>query len=111
MKSCTLEQVETAQKRAVLAAQNLLQNDDLADEIESMTPEEYAESKGIAIVSNPNLNQYSKGRFSMATLKELRREIVEKDDYIRELEDRLSEITGLATLSDDDDEDLEDEDE
>lgn len=37
----------------------------------------------------------------MATLKELRQEIREKDDYIQELEDRLSEIGGIATIADD----------
>ena len=39
-KQRTLKQVETAQHRAVLAAQNLLQDNEKADELETMTPEQ-----------------------------------------------------------------------
>ena len=108
MKKWTARQAATAHKRAALAAQNLLQDDDRADEIEAMTDEEYAESKGAEIVSNPK-HSYKRSH-NMATLKELRSQVREKDEYIQDLEDRLSEISGLAGIADDDDESEEDED-
>jgi hypothetical protein len=42
-------QVETALERAVNFARNVLGNDDLADDLESMTPEQYAEHRGLVI--------------------------------------------------------------
>ncbi len=108
MKKWTAKQATTAHQRAVLAAQNLLQDDDRADEIEAMTDEEYADSKGAEIVSNPN--HLNKRNLNMATLKELRSQVREKDEYIQDLEDRLSEISGLAGIADDDDESEDNED-
>ena len=46
----------------------------------------------------------------MATLKELRQENKEQADYIQELEDRLAEINGLASLADEDEDDDGDDD-
>jgi hypothetical protein len=48
----TQQQVETAQTRAVNFLRNVLEDDDRADEVEDMTPEEWAEEKGITI-TNP----------------------------------------------------------
>jgi hypothetical protein len=48
----TREQTETAQARAVAFAQNVLDDSDLADDLESLTPEEYADRKGI-VITNP----------------------------------------------------------
>jgi hypothetical protein len=47
----TFEQTEAAQARAVRFAQDALENLDLAGELESLTPEEYADRKGIVIGS------------------------------------------------------------
>jgi len=107
VKTRTRKQVESAQRRAVLAAENLLQDYDRADEIAAMTPDEYAESKGF-LISNPKHPKVKKENYHMATLKELRQNLKEKDEYIGELEDRLAEISGIATI-DEDDEDEDDE--
>lgn len=107
MKKWTAKQASTAHQRAVLAAENLLQDDDRADEIEAMTDEEYATSKGAEIVSNPKRS--IRERKPMATLRELRSQVREKDEYIQDLEDRLSEISGMASIADEDDPDSDDD--
>jgi hypothetical protein len=48
----TQQQVETAQAQAVNFLRNVIQDDDRADEVEGMTPDEWAEEKGITI-TNP----------------------------------------------------------
>src|SRR5215831_4489028 len=48
----TREQTETAQARAVRFAENVLEDSDKADQIESLTPEEYVDRRGITI-TNP----------------------------------------------------------
>jgi hypothetical protein len=48
----TREQTETAQERAVRFANDVLQDSDLSDELASLTPEGYAERKGI-VITNP----------------------------------------------------------
>lgn len=53
-KQRTYEQVVAAQAKAVQAAENLQDDPDLADELESLTPEEYAERKHLEIIeANP----------------------------------------------------------
>lgn len=108
MKRWTAKRAATAHQRAVQAAENLLQDEDRADEIEAMTDEEYAESKGAEIVGNPKKS--TKENKSMATLQELRTKVREQDEYIQDLEDRLSEISGMASIADDDDPDSEEDD-
>src|SRR5262245_52207580 len=110
MKTRTLKQVEAAQRKAVLAAHNLLQDDDRADEIEAMTPEEYAESKSIEIVSNPSHSK-TKGKIMATTVKELRARIRDLEDENEELVDTLSTIRGLADSEiEEDEEEAEEED-
>ena len=54
MKTKTYEQLVTAQERAVRFAENVLEDSDLADELEGLTVEEYAERKKIEIAEqNP----------------------------------------------------------
>jgi hypothetical protein len=48
----TREQTEIAQARAVRFAENVLEDSDLADDLESLTPEEYSDRRGI-IITNP----------------------------------------------------------
>jgi hypothetical protein len=45
----TLEQVEARKRKAVNFARNVLQDDDLADDLESESPESYAERKRLTI--------------------------------------------------------------
>jgi hypothetical protein len=50
----TLSRIESAQRKAVRAALDLRDDPDLADELESLTPEEYAERRGWEIAEeNP----------------------------------------------------------
>jgi len=48
-KYLTREQIETAQARAVRFAENVLEDSDFADDLEALTPEEYADRRGITI--------------------------------------------------------------
>jgi hypothetical protein len=52
----TLEQVEKRQAKAARFARNVLQDDDLADSLESESPEDYASRKHL-VISNSSLNQ------------------------------------------------------
>jgi hypothetical protein len=51
-KNRTYEQVQTAQERAVNFLRNVLEDDDRADEVEAMSPDEWADEKGI-VITNP----------------------------------------------------------
>jgi len=51
-KYLTREQTQTAQARAVRFAKNVLEDSNLADDLESLTPGEYADRRGITI-ANP----------------------------------------------------------
>lgn len=51
-KPLTREQVEKRQVKAVRFAAAVLEDDDLADELESLSPQEYAERKGL-LMTNP----------------------------------------------------------
>jgi hypothetical protein len=51
-KNRTYEQVQTVQQRAVNFLRNVLENDNRADEVEGMSPEQWADEKGIRI-TNP----------------------------------------------------------
>lgn len=109
-KQRTYEQVLTAQRRAVSAATNLREDDELADELDALTPEEYAERKGIEIVENPPRRAINRRKTTM-TVREYRTKLIEKDALITELQeendelhDTLAEIKGLVA-SDDEDED------
>ncbi|MCI0625911.1 MAG: hypothetical protein L0387_30430 [Acidobacteria bacterium] len=86
----TLRQVETSKDRAARFVENVLGDPDRADEIRDEGPEDYAERKGIQIVSNPR-------RPNVATSKrDLEEELQEANDYIEELEDKLDRISDVA---------------
>jgi hypothetical protein len=118
----TLEQVETAQRRAVSAAETLLGDDDLADELEDLSPEEYAERKGFEII-NPSKPPKHKGEKIMATVKQLQAQLRRKEaqiaeletqnegleDELQELEGTLAEIRGLVAADDESDDDSDEE--
>ncbi len=53
----TLEQAESHQRRAVAAALNLQNDPTLADELEILAPEEYAERRGFQIINNPSIRR------------------------------------------------------
>jgi hypothetical protein len=49
----TYDQVEQTKAKASRFAANVLEDDDLADDLEDESPEDYAERKGIVITDNP----------------------------------------------------------
>ena len=97
-------EAETKRQQAVTFLRRI-GNDDLADEFDAMSPEEYAEHKGEQLMQNPK-----KRKGNMATQKsksELESELDDANDYIEELESKLNDIVGIAA---DDDEDPEEDD-
>ena len=108
-KKRTYAQVEAAQRRAISAAENLTQDDDLADEIESLSVEEYAERKGFEIVENP----HKKGGGIMSRIQQLEAELEDANNRIAELEEEREDVLsvlGMEVVVEEDDED-DDEDE
>ncbi len=81
------EQVAAAQQKAIRAAETLQEDDDLADEIESLSVEEYAERKGFQIINPSN----RRTRMAVRT----RKSIDDKDDYIADLEAEIDELQDI----------------
>jgi hypothetical protein len=119
----TVERVEAMQRKAVRFAADVLRDDDKADELESLTPEEYAERKGIRIVGNPKPDQQGKRMMAAKSptkqdLEELLDEAGAKAQQMldakltrRELVELAEEMDELLNGPADEDEDEEAEDE
>ena len=105
VKVMTRKQVESAKRRAELAAANLMGDESRAEDYASMSIEEYAAQRGIEI-KNPNL---SKGESNMASrIKQLEEELDMANRRIQELEDeRLDalEALGVEIIEDEEGED------
>ena len=93
----TFEQTETAQARAVRFAQNVLEDSALADEFKSLTPEDYADRKGI-VITNQGETKVANGNGDPRTKAELLEEI---DD----LQSQLDAINDILNPPSDDDDD------
>ena len=91
----TRDQVRQAQGKAVRFAQNVLVDDDLADELEGLSTEGYAERKGLVIRNPQNLK---------GTLMPRKNDLT---DRVADLEDKLDLIAGIISgdVPDDDDSD------
>jgi hypothetical protein len=89
--------VRQAQDKAVRFAQNVLVDEDLADELDGLSPEEYADRKGL-VIQNP---QKLKGAFMPRK---------SNADRIADLEDKLDLIAGIITgdVGEDSDDDVDD---
>jgi hypothetical protein len=96
---------ETAQARAAAFAENVLQDSDLADELESLTPEQYADRKGI-VITNQGETKVANGNGDPRTKAELLDEI---DDLQSQL-DAINDILNPPHDDDDDDYDADDDD-
>jgi hypothetical protein len=126
-KSRTLDQVRTAQGRAVRFVRTVLRDDDRADEIEAESPESYAERKGIEIIPNPSLRLKRGDKTKMASRLPTKPELVQMLEDIYELTDdaldpaasrrqiveAVQKIAEIASPDEDDDEeeDADDDDE
>lgn len=109
VKTRSYKQVETAKRRAELAAANLRDDDDRADDFADMSVEEYAELRGITI-KNPNFG----GKKMAKTVKQLEQELSEANTRIEELEAEREDVLdalGVEIVDDDSDEFDDDDDE
>ena len=92
----TIEQVETAQEKAVRFAQNVLLDDDKAEELSSLTPEEYADRKRIHIIT-PNPTERNRPTMPKPpTRAELIERVQELEEENGELNERLDAIADLV---------------
>jgi hypothetical protein len=107
MKYLTLGEAETKRQKAVEFLHRI-GNDDLADEFDSMTPEEYAEHKGAELLENPQrrCRTMAKGK----SKAELEAELDEANSYIEELEEKLDNVASAISDEDEDEEEDEDDD-
>ncbi|HEV2177322.1 MAG TPA: hypothetical protein VGW33_08990 [Terriglobia bacterium] len=103
MKSLTREQLERRQAQAVRFARDVREDDDLADEIEDETLEEYAERRRIKL-----LNPKRGGTMAVPTRRDLLERIEELEGENEQLQSQLDEIADIVTP--DEDQGSEDED-
>lgn len=98
-KDKTIEQVEAMQKKAVRFAENVLMDEDKATELESLSPEEYADRKRLRIINPERKTGTMPKQPTRAELQE----------RIEELEEKLDAIADLAGADEEDEEDEEEE--
>jgi hypothetical protein len=109
----TLSELATAQTRSAQAFENLRDDPDTADEIRSMSPTDFAEWRGIEVISNPSKrseNNMATSKSAAAAVKII--ELEETNSTLTEENERLRSL--LASFADTIDEELgldEDEDE
>lgn len=100
-----MDQVKQAQDKAVRFAQHVLADDRLADELEGLSPEEYADRKRL-VIRNPH-------KLQKGPLMPRRNNLT---DRVADLEDKLDLIAGIISGdvdeddSDDSDDDLDSDD-
>lgn len=92
MKALTREQLEKRKERAVRFARDVREDDELADQIENESLEEYAEHRHIKLL-NP-LRRVKP--MAVPTRRELTERIEELETENEELQSRLDEIADLA---------------
>ena len=111
MKTKTLDQVTAMQRKAVRFLRDIVGDEDKADEIESLSPDEYAERKRVQVVvaANPKSNP-RRMTMTRKTRAELEDEVRELKDYVGELEEKLETIADLVGEEDEDEEEDEDDD-
>ncbi len=113
-KEKTWEQVEATQAKAVAFLRNVVGDSDKADEIDALSPGEYAERKGF-VVKNPapksrpkQTKQRSKAmpqpeisRYAGLTKDEILIELEDRDQELEEAESTLDEVWAVLCDSDD----------
>jgi hypothetical protein len=106
----TIEQVATAQDRAVRFAQNVLQDDEKADELASLSPEEYAERKRIQIITPNPTERNRPTTMPKPTRADLEARVQELEEENSDLNERLDAIADLVGTSEEADEDSDESD-
>ena len=111
MKYLTRSEAETKRQKAVDFLQRI-GNDDLADEFDDMSPEEYAERKGAEILENPQRRRpMAKGRKTAADLEaeiaDLQEQVGDLEEENESLQAQLDQVADI--VSGDEDEEEEDE--
>ncbi|HXX19972.1 MAG TPA: hypothetical protein VEJ46_11270 [Candidatus Acidoferrum sp.] len=86
----TQEQTERKQAQAVRFAETVLDDPDLADDLESLTPEEYAERRGFQIVENPRRKEAKP--VARPTRQELEEENEQLWDTLESVRDQLDDM-------------------
>ncbi len=109
MKSITLSQAETKQRQAVAFLQRT-GKEELADEFDNMSVEDYAEHRGLEILDNPQRRTNNMARITKSK-DELLAELDEANDYINKLEGKSDDITGIASDEEEDEEEGEEDEE
>ncbi len=113
VKHLTREQVESRKEQAVRFTESVLGDPDRADEIANESAYDYAERKGIEIVSNPSekrRNNMSRSTKSKAELEQENEDLKQENDELRDQIDAVADIISPSD-EDEDDEDVDDEDE
>lgn len=116
----TLSQLATTQLRSAQAFENLRDDPDTADEIRAMTPDEFAEWRGIEVINNPTKRRSNKmaaqktaAATRLADIKQENMELTEENERLRSLltglADSIDEELGLDEHDDADDDDFDDE--
>jgi hypothetical protein len=107
-KAKTLAQVAAMQKKAVRFVSDVLDEPEHAEEIEELSPEEYAERKRIRI-TNPRekrgLNHMAVSRPSRSKLEERIEELEQENEALTEKLDSILDIASTDDASDDEDDD------
>jgi hypothetical protein len=97
-----LDAIERKQAKAVQFLRDVADDPDKAEEFESMSPEEYAEHKGIEIAeSNPAFVILRLGRSRIVTKEELQDRITELEEENEDLQSRLDSISDIVQPVDD----------
>jgi len=102
-KPLTIEQLEKRQRKAVQFAETFLHDDVLANELRELTPEQYAERRGISI-QNPQrkgvitVANRTSGQTHEEELEQERDEAIElleeAQEALDDLQDRIDDVLG-----------------
>jgi vacuolar-type H+-ATPase subunit I/STV1 len=100
MKSLTREQLEKRKEKAVRFARDVREDDELADQIENESLQEYAEHRHITLL-NPTRRMKP---MPVPTRRELMERIEELEGENEDLQTRLDEIADLAAEEEEEEE-------
>lgn len=97
------------QRKAVRFLRDVVGDPDRAEEFESMSPQDYAEHKGVEIVANPNLVERKVNRMTRKSRADLEAELKDLQGYVEELEDKIDTIADVVAEGDEEEDEEEEE--